>query len=371
VRGEKDQDEIERSQDADTCTHKLYAILSSSRRVFVDLQSLALGLSAKRLQEPHMNALTRQLALGLLFGLLGILAVNAQEKNSDPAKKTKPAKVVPPPTLPKGVVLEENPKDDKLAKIVFIAGSAFFKPGEHEYIGGCAALMDLVKQTKGTAGVLALDWPKDPQTLQNARAVVFFVDGAEKHPVLKGDRAKQLQKLTEAGVGLVMLHQGVDVAKANGEQMRSWMGASWEKGHSQRAHWITTYKDFPSHAITRGVKSFSIDDGYLYKLRFVPEMKGITPLLRSANPKGAKAKNEDETIISWSYDRADKGRSFAFTGGHLHVSLAEEGYRRFLVNAILWAANLEIPESGAPVEMSAEQLKGYLTTRSAVKDKSK
>ena len=41
--------------------------------------------------------------------------------------------------LPPGVKVEENPTDAKATKIVLIAGSNYFKPGEHEYIAGCAA----------------------------------------------------------------------------------------------------------------------------------------------------------------------------------------------------------------------------------------
>src|SRR5262245_36845469 len=99
------------------------------------------------------------------------------------------------PPLPKGIVLEEQPNDEKAAKILFIAGSNFFKPGEHEYVGGCALLMDMVKQTKDVAPVLALDWPKNPQSLVGVKSIVFFADGAEKHPILKGERLAQLNRL--------------------------------------------------------------------------------------------------------------------------------------------------------------------------------
>ena len=249
--------------------------------------------------------------------------------------------------LAKGFALEEQPKDAKAAKIVFVAGSNFYTPGEHEYIAGCALLMDLVKQTPGVFPVLALDWPKNPDTFKNAKAVVFFLDGGDKHPVLKGQRLVDTMKLAEDGVGLVMLHQGVDIDKDFGERVQGWMGAAWEKGYSQRAHWVSEHKDFPMHPITRGVKPFTIDDGYLYKLRFVPQLKGITPLLRTVNPKAKSAKLDDDAIVAWAYERENKGRSFAFTGAHLHASFAEEGYRRFLTNGILWTAKLDIPASGA------------------------
>ena len=273
------------------------------------------------------------------------------------------------PKLPKGISLEEQPKDATSAKIVFIAGSNYFKPGEHEYIGGCAVMMNLVQQTPNVATVLALDWPKNVETFKDARAIVFFVDGAEKHVALKGDRLAQVQKLVDAGVGLVMLHQGVDVPKERGDTMCAWTGAAWEKGHSQRAHWIDTYKAFPDHPITRGVTPFKIDDGYLFKLKFAADMKGVTPLLRTVSPKALNAKLDDNATVAWAYDRAGKGRSFAFTGGHLHVSFAEEGYRRFLTNGILWAANIDIPTAGAPVALTKDELNRYLQDRPAVKGK--
>src|SRR5712691_11109940 len=97
--------------------------------------------------------------------------------------------------LPKGIVLEEQPKDVKLTKIVLVAGSNFYKAGEHEYIGGCAVLMDLLRQTPGVFPVLALDWPKKAETLAGARSVVFFFDGGDKHGLLKGERLAQMQKL--------------------------------------------------------------------------------------------------------------------------------------------------------------------------------
>lgn len=275
------------------------------------------------------------------------------------------------PKLPKGITLEEQPKDAKLAKIVFIAGSNFYKPGEHEYIGGCAVLMDLVRQTPGVFPVLALDWPKNPETFKNAKAVVFFLDGGAKHPALKGGKLVQTIKLAEDGAGLVMLHQGVDIDKDFGDRMQEWMGAVWEKGYSQRAHWVSEFKDFPTHPITRGVKPFKIDDGWLYKLRFADKMKGVTPLLRTINPKTPNAKLDDTAIVSWAFEREGGGRSFGFTGGHLHASLAEEGYRRFLVNGILWSAKVEIPAAGAPVALTPADLKRYLESRPLVKEKAK
>jgi len=272
--------------------------------------------------------------------------------------------------LPKGITLEEQPRNAKLAKIVFVAGSNFFKPGEHEYVGSCAALMDLVRQTPGVFPVLALDWPKKPETFTGARALVFFFDGGDKHGLLKDDRLAQVQKLADAGVGLVFMHQAIDFPKELGERLRSLAGAAWEKGFSQRAHWVAEFATFPEHPVCRGVTPFKIDDGWLSKLRFVPGMKGVTPLLRTTSPKAPPtAETGNETVVSWVYERSGGGRSFTFTGGHLHASLAEEGYRRFLINGILWTAGVDIPPSGSPVALAPGRLSEYLSSRPPGKEK--
>lgn len=263
--------------------------------------------------------------------------------------------------------IEVPPSDSKLAKIVLIAGSNYFKPGEHEYVAGCAVLADLLKQTPGVAPVLALDWPKKPETLNGAKAVVCLFDGGDKHALLAADRMAQLRKLADEGVGLVGFHQFVDVPKDVGDRMRDLMGAAWEKGYSQRAHWVTRFGTFAEHPVSRGVAPFQIDDGWLFKLRFVPEMKGVTPLLKTVSPKAASPELTDEAIVAWLYERPNGGRSFNFTGTHLHASLAEEGYRRFLVNGILWSASVEIPKTGAPVSLTPEGLNKYLKPAPAAK----
>jgi trehalose utilization protein len=249
-------------------------------------------------------------------------------------------------------------------KIVLIAGSNFYKAGEHEYAAGAAVLRDLLQQTSGVKPVLSVDWPTMPETLAGAKAVVFFFDGGDKHALLKDDHMAQMQKLLDAGVGLVQLHQAIDYPKDLGDRVRGWCGAAWEKGFSQRAHWVTEFKTFPEHPVCRGVQPFKIDDGWLSKLRFVPDMKGVTPILRTADPKApAGQKGTTDDIVGWTYERSGGGRAFTFTGAHLHSSFAEEGYRRLLVNGILWSAGAEIPAKGAPVALDAAELKKYLENR--------
>jgi type 1 glutamine amidotransferase len=263
----------------------------------------------------------------------------------------------PPATYP---VEEAAPAGG--TKIVLIAGSNFYKPGEHDYIANCSTLCDLLKQSPGVHPVLAIDWPKKPETLAGAKAIVMFFDGAEKHHAIKGNRATELQKAIDAGAGLVALHQTADYPKDFGDRARSWTGAAWEKGMGQRAHWVHKFESFPDHPIFSGVAPFSIDDGWLWKLKFADGMKGVTPLLRTVNPKSKDDPKADAAIVAWAYDRPDGGKAFTFTGGHLQKSFEEAGYRRFLVNGILWSAGVTVPKGGAPVELKGEELNKYLRT---------
>ncbi len=262
--------------------------------------------------------------------------------------------------FPTASEIEVLPTDAKQTKIVLIAGTNTFKPGEHEYVAGCALLRDLLKQSPNVAPVLALDWPKKPETMAGAKSVVLLFDGGDKHGLLKDDRLAQIGKLAEQGVGLVALHQICDVPKDLGERVRGWIGGTFEKGHSNRAHWITEFKTFTTHPVSSGVTPFKIDDGYLFKLRFAADMKGVTPLLRTVSPKASSQELTDDAIVSWLYERPAGGRSFTFTGTHLHASYAEEGYRRFLVNGILWTAGVAIPAGGAPVGIDTADISKYL-----------
>ena len=59
-------------------------------------------------------------------------------------------------------------------------------------------------------------------------------------------------------------------------------------------------------------------------------------------------------------ERDKGGRSFGFTGGHTHANWGDENFRRLVTNAILWSANVEVPPTGAPVDLEPAELKKNL-----------
>ncbi len=71
------------------------------------------------------------------------------------------------------------------------------------------------------------------------------------------------------------------------------------------------------------------------------------------------------SVISWAYERHGGGRSFAFTGCHLHESWGLDGFRKLIVNGILWSAGQEIPSGGASVKLDRTELMLHLDKKPA------
>jgi type 1 glutamine amidotransferase len=259
-----------------------------------------------------------------------------------------------------GVPLEVQPPNPALNKIVLVAGRQSHGKGEHEFFAGCAVLMKLLQQTPGVFPVMARDgWPKDPKTFEGAKSVVFYMDGGGGHPILQQDHRDVVQGLIDKGVGFVNLHYAVEYPKSQSEHVLQWLGGYYETNFSWNPHWKANFTSLPEHPITRGVKPFEIQDEWYFNIRFAPESPKVTPILKAPDDKrGAEAKKFPgrEEIVAWALERDKGGRSFGFTGGHFHKNWGDENFRRLVVNAILWTAQLDVPKEGAKVELDPDEL---------------
>jgi len=105
------------------------------------------------------------------------------------------------------------------------------------------------------------------------------------------------------------------------------------------------------HPVTLGIKDFKVREEFYYKLKFPNGQPAVKPVLQ-VEIDGVK-----ETV-AWSWERADGGRSFGFSGLHFHENWKREEYRRLVSQAVLWTAKMTVPEKGLPVELpeSAYQL---------------
>src|SRR5262249_23306836 len=100
------------------------------------------------------------------------------------------------------VALEKEPGDPKLTKIVLVAGRQSHGPGDHEFFAGTTILMKMLQQIPGIAPVMARDsWPKNEKIFDNAKAVMFYLDGGGGHPLADPKRLGLIQKLIDQKCG--------------------------------------------------------------------------------------------------------------------------------------------------------------------------
>jgi len=251
-------------------------------------------------------------------------------------------------------------------KIVFLSGSPSHGRKYHEHRAGNMILAQALERSGLAVEPYVVPhsgYPKDKQVLADAATVVIFCTGHRGH--LLRAHLDEFDALMKKGTGVVMIHWATEAEKGKmGEKFLDWMGGFCDLDWSVNPHWKGNFKDFPEHSICRGVKPFSVHDEWYYHMRFVEDTKGLTPILfdlppaetlrrkdgpRSGNPTVRKAVAEGkQQTVAWAYQRPGGGRGFGFTGAHNHDSWRNDGFRKIVLNAILWTAGVEVPKGGCP-----------------------
>jgi type 1 glutamine amidotransferase len=274
----------------------------------------------------------------------------------------------------KDVRLKRLPLEDR-KKLVLVAGNPSHSLGEHEFPAGIFAIKNALADVEE---VLAADyyggWPEDPTAFDNADTILFYMDGGSGHPVIQGERRKNLDALMDRGVGMVCVHYAVEVPKdKGGEEFKKWIGGYYETHYSINPHWTAEIEVNDAHPVGRGVKPFTVNDEWYFNMRFRPEMKDVTPILTATPPDdkratdAAKAHPGREEILAWATERENGGRGFGFTGGHFHRGWGDENFRKVVLNALLWTAHGEVPDGGVQSDLTKEELNGRLRGRTAQK----
>ena len=261
----------------------------------------------------------------------------------------------------------------KKKKIALIAGPKSHGYGAHEHNAGFLLLAKCLNESglPIEAVVYQNGWPADPKVLDDVDAVAVFSDGGPGHPIIP--HIKEVEKLMKKGVGLACLHYGVEVPPGEaGDRLKDWTGGYFETWWSVNPHWEAKFKKFPNHPVARGVKPFFMDDEWYYHMRFVDDMKGVTPILSAVPPESTltrkdgphsnnphvRAEKGQPQHVAWARERPDGGRGFGFTGGHWHWSWASDSFRTVVLNGLAWVAGVEIPVAGVPSKRpTLEELK--------------
>ena len=199
------------------------------------------------------------------------------------------------------VALEvEPPADFKGKRVLVIAGSRSHGPGDHEFFAGSAILMNLLKQTPGVFPIMARDgWPKNEKLFDTADCIVMYMDGGGGHPAIKPDRMKLIQKQLDRGCGWVNIHYAVEYPVKQGDRdiagpVKAGSAATTKPDTRSTRTGTRTSAALPTHAITHGVKPFTIRDEWYYGMRWADDMKGVTPILQALPPDNTRGTDVHE-----------------------------------------------------------------------------
>jgi hypothetical protein len=261
-------------------------------------------------------------------------------------------------------------------KIVFVADTAPHGPrGNHEFLAGAIYLARTINAEYPNAYAVVYTKDKWPRDLKHADSVIVLLNhgGSAVNPAVKEAIAR--------GAGFMAIHYGVEVNKGDqGQHYLKWLGGYFETFWSVNPWWTPEFKELPKHEVTRGVKPFTINDEWYYHMRFVDELKGVTPILYALPPLktiqgGGKISSTHggnpavweevstgkKQVMAWAYDRPDGGRGFGFTGYHKHANLADDNFRTLLLNAVAWVSKLEVPAKGVHSKtLSRDELEGLI-----------
>ncbi len=254
-------------------------------------------------------------------------------------------------------------------KILFLAGPRDHGgPGRHEYERDLRTLAQSFERSTNLPGVktqvLVGSVPRDLAAVEGASAIVIHSssdrDANEIHPLYPPNPSTNgrgydpettayLQRLDELikvnKIGVVVFHYALWAETwAARRQYLAWTGGLWVQGGSKNPvdEWAMTF-EAKKHPILRGVKPWTFRDEVFCRF-FLPNDARRTPLLL-ATPKEDNLRIGAQ-IASWAYEREDGGRSFVFGGLDFRDNLARDDYRKFLLNGIAWAAQLEVPRKG-------------------------
>lgn len=250
---------------------------------------------------------------------------------------------------------------------LLLAGNPSHGFGAHDHLSGCSLLAKLLNESglvEAKVHSLKNDgWPK-AEALAAANTIIIYSDGGGGHPF--NAHLDELTELTKKGTGIVCIHYGVETTTGKpGQAFLDWTGGFFEPHWSVNPHWVANYKQFPKHPTTNGVKPFATNDEWYYHMRFREKMEGVTPILtdlppkeslsrgdgpHSGNPHVRKAvlENKEPQHMAWATQRADGGRGFGCSGGHVHWNWGNNQFRKLILNAIVWTAGVDVPAEGVP-----------------------
>jgi len=234
-------------------------------------------------------------------------------------------------------------------KILFVGKQPDHPFGSHMYMHTSKMLAKCVEQNGDIQTIVSNGWPEDASSLDGVSTIVVYTNPAAEF-LLDSPHRDEITKLLDSGVGLVTIHWASSIVEKNfqrlGPKWISYLGGTWISNvglHTGNSH---LKQLAPKHPVCQGWQEYEIHDEYYLNPHIT---NAATPVLQ------VKA-NEKPVVVGWAYERQNNGRSYATTLGHFYRNFQHESFRRMVVNAILWTAHAKIPDDGAQVDLTEDEL---------------
>ncbi len=167
----------------------------------------------------------------------------------------------------------------------------------------------------------------------------------------------QVDSLHKAGMGIMILHWGITTTNPKTTQYHmNWFGEASLSGytHNPLGYWsVMPIQASKSHPILRGVGPWNYKDEIFSRMVVNPADPNRTDLLTGVTERSNQGAVTDPLGIASAYEK-NGARGVLWGGMDYHSALLNDNYRRFVLNAILWTAGIDVPKDGA--RSTAKQL---------------
>ena len=250
-------------------------------------------------------------------------------------------------------------------KVIFLTIDEKNHPsGMHEYYAGAVLLEDAIKNSPvkdEIEPVVLKGWPEDTAVFDDAAAIVHYYNGNRFHPLTK--HVDVIDKVAKEGCGNIFIHYAVDPDTSNNDFLKKITGGVYKDKYSTNPHWEIDAK-LQNHPINSGVEPYKIVDEWYVNIDFINneaqtayEQPNVAAQVYSVmhGQEGSPGRlkgilkrdpKPSENTVFWAITNEYGGRGAGFTGGHYHRNWANDEFRKHILNAITWVAQVEIPEGG-------------------------
>jgi len=249
-------------------------------------------------------------------------------------------------------------------KVVFLTIDETNHPsGMHEYYAGAVLLEDSIKNSPvkdQIDPVVLRGFPEDVSVFDGAAAIVHYYNGNRFHPLT--EHAEVIDKVAKEGCGQIFIHYAVDPDTSKNDFIKKLTGGVYKDKSSANPHWEID-SQLQKHPINEGVKPYKIVDEWYVNIDFLNEAqtnyeqpnvaKQVYAVMHGQAGSPTRLKNTlkrdvkpSENTVFWAMTNEYGGRGAGFTGGHYHRNWTDDEFRKHILNAITWVAQVDIPEGG-------------------------